>query len=107
MSRFRDGDWSLVDFDPILQRSVWRKVEDGVEHFQTCTQVDDEIDHNKVEMAALAGARWGEGRKVASVPLGLYFEKLAEAQVQKDEKYLSRWLNDSDNAAFRTFHGRV
>ena len=51
--------------------------------------------------------RHGDWSRIASIPLNIYHEQLAEAQSQKDEKYMSKWLNDPDNRAFRTFGGTV
>jgi hypothetical protein len=37
----------------------------------------------------------------------MFFKHLGEAQKQDDKKYISKWLNDPDHRAFRTFHGKV
>jgi hypothetical protein len=48
----------------------------------------------------------GLGKKVASIPLHLYFELRKQGIIQ-DRKRLAKWLNDSDNRAFRTAPGTV
>lgn len=50
--------------------------------------------------------RWGEGRRVASIPMPIY-QKLRERGITRDPKAFKAWLNDPDNRAFRTSPGRV
>lgn len=104
----RDGDWSLWDYDFQTGRSVWKLTNaDGSITFRTDYPVTSIIENNKSDLLDSAGQRWGEGRRVASIPLNIFHEQLAAAQDQQDDKFMSRWLNDSDNRAFRTFEGRV
>jgi hypothetical protein len=104
----RDGDWVLFDHDIQLGRSVWKRVnDDGSVTFRTDYQVDRMIEQNRVALNESHGQRWDGGRRVASIPLNLFYDQLDPALMQGDDKFLSRWLNDGDNAAFRTFGGRV
>jgi hypothetical protein len=48
----------------------------------------------------------GLGRKVASIPLQLFFDMYKAGQT-RDQKFMKRWLNDSDNRVFRTDHSVV
>lgn len=49
----------------------------------------------------------GDGfHRVASIPLVIFFD-LKKKGVLDDPKAFARWLNDRDNAAFRTRPGRV
>lgn len=54
------------------------------------------------------GRRFGEWSKAASVPL-TFMEKtgLGDAISGGDRRYLSKVLNDADNAKFRTSRGKV
>ena len=51
-------------------------------------------------------ARWGEGQKVATIPL-VVLEKLKREGIADDPKRMKHWLNDSENRFFRTRPGRV
>lgn len=105
--KVKDGDWELIDHDERLGRTVWRYFDGQQTHYRTDYRVDNVIKDNAIARSEMQGARWKEGRRIASIPLNTYFAQLADAQVQGDEKYISRWLNDGDNAAFRTFEGKV
>jgi curved DNA-binding protein CbpA len=48
----------------------------------------------------------GLGRKVASIPLHLFFQ-MQKQGITRDRKAMARWLNDSDNRVFRTDHSAV
>ncbi len=104
----RDGEWTLFDSDIKLGRYVWsRQNPDGSTTFRTDYAVQPTIDQNAAQRS-LAQKGWaGDYHHVASIPLNIVHEQLAEAQSQGDDKYLSRWLNNSDNRAWRTKEGRV
>lgn len=103
----KDGDWELVQYDRSLKRSVWRYFDGLKTHYRHTYEVDDILNANRIEQNATHGQKWGEWRKVASIPAGIFFDSLGVAQQQRDEKYINKFLNDSDNRAFRTFLGRV
>lgn len=50
--------------------------------------------------------RWGEGRRVASIPMNVYMDLYQKGIIQ-DQEALRKWLNDPDNRFFRTFPGVV
>lgn len=104
----RDGEWTLFDSDIKAGRYVWaRENPDGSTTFRTDYTVDPLVEANKVQRN-LAQPGWaGDYHHVASIPLNVFHAELAEASQQNDEKYLSRWLNDSDNRAWRTKEGNV
>ena len=104
----RDGDWALFDYDMKLKRQVWvRDNPDGTRTFRTDYEVDPTIEENKA-VRNMADPRWaGDYHRVASIPLNIFHDQLAEATRQEDDRYLSKWLNDSDHAAWRTKEGRV
>lgn len=106
--RIRDGEWTLVDHDFHLKRTVWaRQNPDGSTTYRTDYAVDDTMEANAA-MRASASKGWsGDWHKVASIPLGIYYDKLHEAVKQDDMKFVSRFLNDPDNRALRTKEGTV
>lgn len=106
--KIRDGDWTLYSYDVKLGRQVWYITNpDGSMTFRTDYEVQPTIDQNTVQRN-IAQAGWkGDYHQIASVPLNVFYDQLAEAHNQGDDKYVSRWLNDSDNRAWRTKDGRV
>ena len=106
--RITDGDWTLFDHDFKLKRTVWvRPNPDGSQTFRTDYAVDDTIEANR-DMRNAAEKGWmGDWHKVASIPLNVFHDRLAEASRQGDDAYISRFLNDSDNRAWRTKEGLV
>lgn len=108
MAVITDGDWRLFDYDIATERQTWVLHHgDGSMTFRTDYPVDTTIDVNTAQRN-LARPDWrGDYHLVASIPPNIYHEQLHEAQRQKDDKFISRWLNDSDNAAWRTKEGRV
>lgn len=106
--KIKDGDWTLFDYDIKLGRQVWvLHNSDGSMTFRTDYEVKPTIDINQAQRN-LAQPGWaGDYHHVASIPLNIYHDQLAEASRQGDDKHLSRWLNDSDNRAWRTKEGRI
>lgn len=106
--KIKDGDWTLFDYDVKSGRQVWMiENPDGTTTFRTDYPVQPTIDLNAAQRN-LAQPGWkGDYHHVASIPLNVYWDQLAAASQQKDNAYISRWLNDSDNRAWRTKEGRV
>lgn len=104
--RITDGDWTLFDHDFQMKRTVWsRQNADGSTTYRTDYAVDDTIEANTA-MRNSASKGWaGDYHKIASVPLGVYYDKLDAAVRQDDAKFVQRFLNDSDNRAWRTKDG--
>ena len=109
MSMIRDGDWMLLDYDPATQKSTWAMFNpDGSTTVRTDMPVDAVIDENKAALAATEGQRFGEWNRAASIPLPLYHSSgMAEAVKQDDQRFISKFLNDTDNRAWRTSRGNV
>lgn len=106
--KIRDGEWTLFSHDFKLKRTVWaRENGDGSTTFRTDYAVDDTIEANTAMRNSVSGGWKGDWHKVASVPLNIFYDRLAEASKQDDNAYISRFLNDSDNAKWRTKGGRV
>lgn len=108
MARFRDGDWVLLDHDVKMGRTTWAMTNpDGSTTVRTDYAVDPIVDTNTAQRNMARNDWKGDYHMVASVPVSLFYDQLAEASRQKDDKFISRWLNNSDNRAWRTKEGRV
>lgn len=104
----RDGEWTLINHDFQMKRTSWaRQLPDGRTEVRTDYDIEDTIEANKA-MFNEASSTWaGDWHKSASIPSGIYYDKLYEAVAQDDMAYVSRFLNDSDNRAYRTKGGKI
>jgi hypothetical protein len=104
----RDGDWVLVDSDLKMGRYTWSmQNSDGSTTYRTDYTVDPTVEANTA-MRNMADKGWkGDWHKVASIPMPVYYDKLHAAVTQDDMGYVNRFLNDSDNSAWRSKEGRV
>lgn len=106
MTEIKDGNWTLWAYDTDTGRSIWSTWIDGKITFKVDTPVSQIIEANTINRNADQPHRMGEFVRIASLPLNEFHERgLAEALSEKDDSYVSRWLNDSDNAAWRTREG--
>lgn len=107
----RDGDWTLFDHDLATGRSVWHMNDaQGKDVFRVDYPVDATISENTIIRNEASKAWKGDYHLIASIPLGVVHDQnigLTKAMSQGDDKYLSKWLNDSDNRAWRTKEGHV
>lgn len=72
------------------------------------TELERVLAENGEAEKATHGVRFGEWNRVASVPLALLNSTGLDTAVQmRDDRYVSKVLNDSDFAKFRTSRGRV
>lgn len=100
------GAGKVINIGP--NKVVWyTELSDG--NIATCVQelVSPILEDNQQARADSAGTRWGDGATVASIPLGLYFEKLAPAKLAGDDAYVKRVLNDRDYYKLRTRDGTI
>jgi hypothetical protein len=104
-----DDGFELMEHDPVTGRNIWSKVEGGeliVRVYQK--GIGAIIDANHEAKMATEGRRFGDWNRVASVPHHLaYTTGLTAAIDQQDNKWLSRFLNDSEHEGFRTSRGKV
>lgn len=105
-----DGDgFELVSHDPTTGKSTWlRDNGDGTFTQRTDMPHDALIEQNAAIRNDATG-RFGDWVRVASVPQNILWDEnvgLMKAMQQKDDKYLSKWLNDGDNRAWRTREGK-
>jgi hypothetical protein len=107
-TRPEGGGWRVFEYLPDIPKISWARMDDQQQMtVRTVMPVDNLLERNERLRNETAGERWGDGKKVASIPIHIWQRELAEAQNQKDEKYLSKWLNDPDHAKFRTKEGKV
>jgi len=105
-----DGDWRLVDYDPFTDTSEWYLYnnDNTVTIRKIAHNVDQLLDANQKELNAQLGARWGDGKKVASIPATMFEELgLDRALAEGDKAHFKRIINDGDYAKFRTFRGNI
>jgi hypothetical protein len=89
------GGWRLFEYFPDARKVSW------------AMDVDDILERNTRLRNELVGERWGDGKRVASIPIHIWQRELAEAQREGDEKHVRKWLNDPDHRAFRTKDGKL
>ncbi len=104
----RDEDgFELVKHEPALGRSTWQKY-DGE---KLIVRTDYDVTHTmnaNAEARADAGVTWkGDWHRVGSIPLNVFYDQVAQAHNEGDTKYVKRWLNNSDNRAWRTKEGTL
>lgn len=100
----------LFDYDPEIKRTVWLVFDDRgqMKGAHVEQEVDDILDRNAEAEKETYGMRFGDYNRVASVPL-TFLEKsgLGDAIDGRDKRYISKVLNDADNAKLRTSRGKV
>lgn len=81
--------------------------DEGNISLETVQDVSPIIENNRAQFNAVdERAKWGEGQKVASIPMSL-FHKLKREGILDDQAAFRRWLNDPENRFFRTRPGTV
>lgn len=106
----RDGDWELMSWDAATGRTVWSMFDGEKTVIRTDTPVAATIEQNTLARNATPDGWKGDYHRIASVPMQLLYDDnlgLNKAIQNGDDAYLNRWLNDGDNAAWRTKEGRV
>lgn len=103
--------WTLFDHDPLTGRRIYMSLDEGPPGktlWRVEIPVDDVIEANAEAEKASHGRRFGDWNRVASVPVNIMEKTGLDIAVQaRDNRFLSKFLNDSDNAKFRTSRGRV
>lgn len=104
------NSWRFFDDDPVTgMRQEWSyDPETGKATIKTTyAHTDDLLARNNSELTDNLNRKFGEFRKVASIPLNIAARELWQAMRERDNRWVSNWLNDPDHARFRTFKGRV
>jgi hypothetical protein len=106
----------LFDHDPLTGETQHFIAEDGDDHFtiQTTQDVSAIIEANKQHALQFNsvrdpyGDKIGASARVASIPTSVYYDLLKRyGHMRQNPGPWKRWLNDPDNAAFRTRPGTV
>lgn len=79
---------------------------------QTVQNMNDIVEDAKADFNQTdRHTSWGEGQRIASIPLSIYFspdfQRLLAEQKAGNDKPLRAWLNNPDNRFFRTRAGVV
>ncbi len=108
MPLFNADGWTLVDSDPETGRRIWGYHDGAQQHFRIDYPVDETIKEN-AEARASARSDWkGDWHRVASIRLNVLHDSgFADAVTQEDRGFIKRFLNDGDNAAWRTKDGKI
>jgi hypothetical protein len=102
------GKWLPLCYDPVTRKlTTFMEDEQGGFFVNTETVVDELVEENKAAFNGSEGKRWGDGKVVASIDMPTYFQKIVPAKQAGDDAYIKRFLNDSDNRAYRTFKGTI
>jgi hypothetical protein len=83
----------------------WHVKQNGEYVIETVQDTTKIIEANKRSYNDVSG-KFGEHAKVASIPLSVYYE-LKKQGIADDPKALRKWLNQSENRAFRTREGTL
>jgi hypothetical protein len=100
----------FFDHDPEIGRTVWLVFDDkgNLKGAHVEQEIDAILEANAEAEKASHGVKFGDYQRIASVPLTFYEKTgLGDAIDGGDRRFLSKVLNDSDNAKFRTSRGRV
>jgi len=101
------GDGHLISKSETIETWV-KEVSPGVYVKCESEWVGPILDQNQEDLANNQGKRFNdEMTRVASIPLGLYFDKIAPARKEGDQDYIKKILNDSDYSKLRVFKGNL
>jgi len=103
-----EGQWYLMSDNPMLGVRRWGlDTEDGTIIRTEYYAANDFMEANLRQRNATAGERFGNFRHVAAVPMHIWAKELVAPVKQADKRFISKWLNDPEHRAFRTFEGDV
>lgn len=104
-------DSDILDYSPetgVLEKFHFDDTFDGGRIIHEVEQdVTDIVEDCKAHMASTdERARYGDMARVASIPMSIFHQLLAEGIIN-DQQKMKDWLNNPDNRVFRTRPGRV
>ncbi len=98
---------SHLEFNPTMRIHRTFHEEDDEYIVNSAQDVTEIVEANKASMAAYdERERWGDGDRVASIPMGIYMQLQREG-IADDEKAFRKWLDDPKNFMFRTRPGKL
>lgn len=95
----------LDEEDPIRQE-VWYEEHTDKIHVRDLQDVTPYLKQNRIERNANRGTKFGEFRKVATIP-NLVVNQLMKDGIWWDKKAFKKWLNNSEFVNFRTMEGQL
>jgi hypothetical protein len=96
----------LFGHDPLTGvTEYWHVTDKGEYVIEKIQDVTSIVEANKRQYNE-APQKYGDMNKVASIPLSVYYE-LKRQGIADDPKAFRKWLNDSNNQAFRTRLGTL
>ena len=101
--------WRHFSSDSALAiKRFWQDEPDGGVTIATEHDVQDIVDHAKTLKGQYSQrAGWqGDFHQVATIPLTILMD-LHKKGIMRDQRALRRWLNNPDNAAWRTRSGAI
>ena len=112
--REKPGTWHILSAIP-AEGTYGLMSEDADGNRVVCNIVLDvapNLDANVEAYNSNLNRRWGDGQRIASIPMAIRFDKtalngLGQAMEEGDRKHVRKVLNDPDYRKFRTFPGRL
>lgn len=96
----------LFGHDPLTGvTEYWHVTDKGEYVIEKIQDVTSIVEANKRQYNETP-QKYGDMNKVASIPLSVYYE-LKRQGIADDPKAFRKWLNDSNNQAFRTRLGTL
>lgn len=103
-----EGQWHLFNYDHSTGTSTYVMADGDQYHVKEERFVDGVLSVNKKCRNANDKGWAGDTHLVAAIPQHLFYNtSLGEAAALNDDKYVMKWLNDSENEAFRLKEGRL
>lgn len=102
-------DTRLIDTDPLTGTRTLYHYDPATEqfHYEDVQDVSALVEDNRRVHNDATDKNWkGDMHMVARLPMQIWFKLKKEGKLN-DPKAMRRWLNDPDNAAFRTRPGRI
>lgn len=103
--------WSLFERDPLTGRRIWMSLDEGPPGktlWRIEVPADDILAANAEAEKATHGVKFGDYVRLASVPLNVLDQSgLGTAVQMRDNRFVSKFLNDADHSKFRTSRGRA
>ncbi|WP_457660049.1 hypothetical protein [Sinorhizobium medicae] len=104
----RDGEWTLFDHDMTTGRSVWHYFDGEKDVFRVDYPITSIVNQNQAVRNEASRAWSGDWHRVASIPLNIAYDSgLVQAHTEGNDRYVKRFLNSSDNRAWRTREGHL
>ncbi|MBL0848961.1 MAG: hypothetical protein EU981_02560 [Candidatus Liberibacter ctenarytainae] len=103
-----DGSWKLINYDPATGRTIWYLLDNEQDVYRIDYPIKHLIDQNRRDCEESSRKRVGDWQRIASIPLNiLNSSHLMQAHSEGDDVWMRNWLNNKDNAVWRTSEGYV